>query len=120
MAAMTMCRRRPASGMTESRPARVIFVDDLRRYPTQAARKGLPSEWWCHMISDLPGKAGEQELLDFANGIGLRERWIQRPGTAAAHFDLPPWSRDDAVQAGATQVSTRELVERIALRRREI
>jgi Protein of unknown function (DUF4031) len=96
----------------------VILVDGLSHYPAIAARKGLPSEWWCHMMSDQPGAAGEQELIAFAALIGIRARWLQKPGTEWAHFDLMPYVRTIAVRAGAREVTSRELVAGIVARRR--
>jgi Protein of unknown function (DUF4031) len=95
----------------------VILVDELSHYPVQAAHKGLPSEWWCHMISDLCGEQGERELIAFASRLGLSARWIQRRGTEWVHFDLTPAGRATAVQAGATEVTSRELVARISVKR---
>jgi hypothetical protein len=96
----------------------VILVDELSHYPETAARKGLPSEWWCHMMSDQPGAAGEQELIAFAALIGIQKRWLQKPGTEWAHFDLMPHVRAIAVRAGAREVTSRELVAGIVARRR--
>jgi len=82
-------------------PAMAILVDELREYPSVA----LPFSAWCHMATD-----GEfEELHAFAARLGLRRAWFQRD-----HYDLPPHGRAAAVALGAEQVSTGELLRRMA------
>jgi hypothetical protein len=73
----------------------VIFVDKLRKHP---------NGWWCHMISDQ----SDVELHDMARRIGLRREWFQNVGTP--HYDLRPSKREQALKAGAQEISDRELV----------
>jgi predicted kinase len=78
-----------------------ILVDELREYPDVA----LPFTSWCHMATD-----GEfEELHGFAARLGLRRAWFQRD-----HYDLPPHGRAAAVALGAEEVSTGELLRRMA------
>jgi uncharacterized protein DUF4031/AAA domain-containing protein len=78
-----------------------ILVDELREYPDVA----LPFTSWCHMATD-----GElEELHAFAARLGLRRAWFQRD-----HYDLPPHGRAAAVALGAEEVSTGELLGRMA------
>jgi predicted kinase len=78
-----------------------ILVDELREYPDVA----LPFTSWCHMATD-----GElEELHAFAARLGLRRTWFQRD-----HYDLPPHGRAAAVALGAEEVSTGELLGRMA------
>jgi hypothetical protein len=78
-----------------------ILVDELREYPDVA----LPFTSWCHMATD-----GElEELHAFAARLGLRRAWFQRD-----HYDLPPHGRAVAVALGAEEVSTGELLSRMA------
>jgi uncharacterized protein DUF4031 len=78
-----------------------ILVDELREYPDVA----LPFTSWCHMATD-----GElEELHAFAARLGLRRGWFQRD-----HYDLPPHGRAAAVALGAEEVSTGELLSRMA------
>jgi predicted kinase len=78
-----------------------ILVDELRDYPGVA----LPFSSWCHMATD-----GEfDELHAFAARLGLRRAWFQRD-----HYDLPPHGRAAAVAHGAEEVSTGEMLRRMA------
>jgi predicted kinase len=78
-----------------------ILVDELREYPDVA----LPFTSWCHMATD-----GElEELHAFAARLGLRRGWFQHD-----HYDLPPHGRAAAVALGAEEVSTGELLSRMA------
>lgn len=67
---------------------------------------------WSHLVSD----SSFAELHEFAGGIGIPERGFHRD-----HYDIPAERYDDVVAAGATPVSSRELVSRLVgagLRRR--
>lgn len=82
-----------------------ILLDTPRQHvfcgrPIQAA----------HLISSLPGAPGRQELMAFAEPIGLKARWLQNPGTSREHFDLMNHRIAVAIAAGAQQVSARELI----------
>ena len=82
----------------------MILVDALRVYSTQ-----LKHKTWCHMVSDT----SEEELHTFAARLGLKRAWFQRrPQASVAHYDLTPPRRTLAVQLGAVEVSSRELVQR--------
>lgn len=56
---------------------------------------------WSHLVSD----ASFGELHVFAAGLGVPERAFERD-----HYDLPSHRYDDAVTAGAIEVSSREVV----------
>lgn len=60
---------------------------------------------WCHMVSDT----SLDELHEFARGLGIPER-----GFHGDHYDLPSHVREVAVERGALQVTSRELVRAIA------
>jgi RNA methyltransferase, TrmH family len=78
-----------------------VLVDPLRAYPDA----GLAVDHWCHMAVD-----GEwEELHAFAAGLGIARGRFQ-----GDHYDLPPWVRERAVAAGALEVSTPELLRRMA------
>ena len=69
---------------------------------------------WSHLVSD----ASYEELHRFARGLGIPERGFDRD-----HYDVPAEWYDDVVAAGATPVSSRELVARLnaaGLRRRKV
>ncbi len=59
---------------------------------------------WCHMVSDV----SYDELHDFALARGIPLRAFQ-----GDHYDIPEEYRPDMVAAGATEVSSRELLGRL-------
>jgi hypothetical protein len=60
-------------------------------------------DWmWCHMISDT----SLDELKAFASDLGVPAKGFQ-----GDHVDLPEHMREVAIAKGATEVSSRELVE---------
>jgi len=78
-----------------------VLVDPLREYPDT----GLPFRHWCHLVSD----SGFEELHAFAAQLGIPRRFFQDD-----HYDLPGHLRASALALGATPVSTRELLARMA------
>ena len=78
-----------------------ILVDPLREYPAV----GLPFTRWCHMAVD----GSFAELHEFAGRLGIPRRRFQ-----GDHYDLPPTLRARAIELGAEEVSTRELLRRMA------
>ena len=73
-----------------------VYVDDMR-----APYKGMVM---CHMIADT-----RDELVAMAERIGVKRKWIQYPDTPKEHFDICWTKRKLAVQAGAIEVTMREL-----------
>lgn len=67
----------------------------------------------CHMIADT-----EEELLAMADRIGVARRWHQFPGTPRSHFDIALSKRKLAVEAGAVEITWRQLAERTYARRK--
>ena len=59
---------------------------------------------WSHLASDT----SYDELHEFAREIGVPERGFDRD-----HYDVPSEWYDKVVEAGATPVSSRELVTRL-------
>ena len=78
-----------------------VLVDPLREYPDA----GLPWTHWCHMVSDT----GFDELHAFAARLGIPRRRFQ-----GDHYDLHPTLRAQALELGALEVATGELVARMA------
>jgi hypothetical protein len=78
-----------------------VLVDPLRDYPGRE----LPVSQWCHMAAD----GSFEELHAFAAGLGIARHRFQ-----GDHYDLPPWVRERAVALGAEEVSTGELLQRMA------
>jgi len=64
------------------------------------------------MIADFP-----EELLEMVDRIGVQRCWIQKAGTYAEHFDICLSKRKLAVKAGAVEVTSKELVKRMILKR---
>lgn len=60
---------------------------------------------WSHLASDT----SYAELHDFARSVGIPERGFDRD-----HYDVPSEWYADVVTAGATEVTSRELVSRLA------
>lgn len=56
---------------------------------------------WSHLISDV----SYDELHAFAEELGAPRRAFERD-----HYDIPSHRYEDAVRAGAVQVSSREVV----------
>jgi hypothetical protein len=71
-----------------------------------------------HLMSDLPGRAGTDELLAFARQIGMRPEWLQSGGTEVEHFDVTASRALKAVELGAINIDRRRLVEIIRAKRR--
>jgi hypothetical protein len=83
----------------------VILID-----PPNAAGRG---RLWSHVASDI----SYDELHAFARSVGIPERGFDRD-----HYDVPSEWYDEMLAAGATPVSSRELVARLVtagLRRRK-
>jgi hypothetical protein len=92
----------PSNGIGQT--GRVILIDP----PLVPAHGRL----WSHLASDV----SYDELHAFAAAVGLPARGFDRD-----HYDVPAERYDVVVAAGATQVSSRELVARLraaGLRRR--
>ena len=78
-----------------------VLVDPIRRYEHLT----LSIKDWCHMAVD----GTFEELHAFAAALGIPRHRFQ-----GDHYDLPPWLRERAVQIGAEEVSTAELLQRMA------
>lgn len=74
----------------------MTYVDDMR-----AAYRGMKM---CHMIADT-----SVELREMADKIGVRQKWLQSPGTHKEHFDICLTKRAKAIRCGAVEISTGEL-----------
>jgi len=59
---------------------------------------------WCHLVSDI----SYAELHDFVEPLGIPRRAFQ-----GDHYDIPEEHRAEVVAAGATEVSSRELLNRL-------
>ena len=68
----------------------------------------------CHMIADT-----SLELVQMADRIGVKRRWIQKAGTPEEHFDMCRSKRRLVVLYGAVEIESVELVVRINKKRAE-
>lgn len=62
------------------------------------------------MISTLDGPNGQAELIAFAVAIGMRQEWLQKPGTHHEHFDIFGSRRAKAIAAGCKEISREQFV----------
>lgn len=81
-----------------------VYVDDMQ---APFGRMKM-----CHMMADTT-----DELLAMADRIGVARKWLQKRGTHHEHFDIALSKRVLAVQAGAIEITRRELFEIIKARR---
>ena len=59
-------------------------------------------DWlWCHMVSDT----SIEELKDFASKLGIPDKGFQ-----GDHFDVPEHMRQIAIDQGAKEVTSREIL----------
>jgi Protein of unknown function (DUF4031) len=82
-------------------PPMPVMVDPIRHY----SYVRLAIKDWCHMAVD----GTFEELHQFAAGLGIPRSRFQ-----GDHYDLVPWLRERAVAMGAIEVSSRELLLRMA------
>lgn len=81
-----------------------VYVDDM-----YAPYRGMKM---CHMIADT-----REELDEMADFVGVARKWIQKRGTPEEHYDVAMSARAKAVAFGAKEVTTKELIEIIKLKR---
>lgn len=81
----------------------MIYVDMLVRYGWVMRGRSIAS---CHLLAD-----SVEELVEFAKGIGMKERWLQKSVSGTWHFDLTSKRRDAAVLNGAKELTRRELCD---------
>ena len=81
-----------------------VYVDDMR---ASYGRMVM-----CHMMADT-----SEELLAMADRIGVAPKWLQKAGTRHEHFDIALSKRALAVDAGAIEVTRKDLGRLINSRR---
>lgn len=83
-----------------------VYVDELRHYK--------PGHPWSHMMADTL-----EELHAFAQAIEVKRCWFHNPRRAGMpHYDLNPDQRARAVEAGAVEVTSREMVRKFRSKER--
>ena len=78
------------------------YVDPIRHYPGLAAH--LPVQHWCHMTADTV-----EELHAMAAAIGMPRRVFQ-DHAYRWHYDLTAPRRAMAVEMGALEISSRDMI----------
>jgi len=68
----------------------------------------------CHLVADSAA-----ELRAMADAIGVSGKWLQHAGTHREHFDICLSKRKLAVEAGAVEVTRRELGRIVMEQRRK-
>lgn len=68
--------------------------------------------WHWNTVSHLSCDPTEDldALHKFASSIGLKRSWFQPRGGIMPHYDLSPGMRQQALKAGANELTTREAV----------
>lgn len=64
---------------------------------------------WSHLLSTLYGHEGHDELMEFAQKIGLEPSWLQHKGRPDEHFDIRASKYYAARDNGGTLVSKKIL-----------
>jgi hypothetical protein len=77
-----------------------------RDLPRPGIRRG---DRMYHLLSELHGVAGTEELLAGARSCGMPTRFIQYPGTYREHFDIHGPMKDILLAQGARLVTNREV-----------
>jgi hypothetical protein len=80
-----------------------VYIDNM-----QAPYRGMLMN---HMIAD-----STEELLDFADAIGVQRKWIQGAGTYSEHFDVCNTKKAKAIRLGAIPISMMQLGRMFAKR----
>ena len=78
-----------------------IYVDDANISASVQNGSRNHTSRWCHMTAD-----STEELLEFADRLGLRRSWLQRAN-----------KRRQAVRLGAVEITWREGVEQMRAQR---
>ncbi len=89
----------------------MVYVDPARSYPYRGCASATRE--YCHLATD----GDLDELHAFAERIGV-PRVAFHAGARHPHYDLTPNRRTLAVEHGAVEVSSKELVRRCFLQRR--
>lgn len=81
-----------------------VYVDDMHQHPMGLMRSPSGRVMrMSHMLADT-----SEELMAMAYAIGMRPEWIQKPGTAREHFDVPLFRRRMAIKLGAREITMRD------------
>ncbi len=82
----------------------MIYVDDMVNNLWKIRGRIVKN---CHMWSDK----NTEELLEIAEKIGLKKKWLQTSRRGLIHFDLVVSKREKAIKLGAVPLDRREANE---------
>ena len=86
-----------------------VYIDDMQRPATVGRITGV----WSHLLADT-----DDELHAFADRLGLKRSWHQKPGTAISHYDVTEPKRQQAIALGAVQIGYMSRASTDLIRRR--
>lgn len=76
-----------------------VYVDDMRRPARPAGYRGRGTPRWSHLMADT-----HDELVSFAQHLGLSSTWLQHPRKPTEHFDVTDTVRREALRHGAVPI----------------
>jgi hypothetical protein len=83
-----------------------VYVDRIRTHGGVKGRAARLGKQWSHLFADTP-----EELDAFAARIGMRYEWGQHRGVPGRfHYDVTPFRRQLAIEAGAEEVDDRPMI----------
>lgn len=74
-----------------------VYVDDMRLSARPKGYRGRGTPRWSHLMADT-----HDELMSFAEQLGLNPAWLQHEGRHTEHFDVTDTVRTKALKLGAT------------------
>lgn len=88
----------------------MVYVDELFQMESKN-RSGYivgkrHNHRWCHLYAD-----SLDELISFANKIGLKRSWLQNESGRFPHFDIVPTYRQKAISNGAIELSLKTYIK---------
>jgi hypothetical protein len=86
-----------------------VYVDDMR----MQAKVGRITARWSHLQAD-----SDEELHAFAEKLGLKRSWAQKPGTVLSHYDVTDNVRAMAIRLGAVPIGYMSQESRDLMRRK--
>ena len=73
-----------------------VYVDDMRVPARPSGYRGRGTPRWSHLMAD-----SHDELMSFAELLGLNPAWLQHEGRPTEHFDVTDTVRSKALRLGA-------------------
>jgi len=83
----------------------MIYVDEINHCTIVKIPARKYGHRWCHLFSD-----STEELLAFAQKIGLSIRWLQKKPNFF-HFDIVPTVRQNALDNGAQEIKLKDYLK---------